>query len=350
MRVKLTVVNEKARVRKWALRTLDDESGRWVTYRHPAVDQLNAEWLKGDLSYEDAWNRLNNLANELRQSQPLYVNSPLLETYFKEKYATRRHPATPNTLRNVKNDITNLMKVLEPLDLRTVPLPVLEAKLYDSDASPSMRRTLVIRCNAVLRWLGRDKLEAPPRSQNRVELVPEWWVKRLSQLAPIPWKWFYLTAYYTGLRDGELFGLEHTDFDPITNTLWVRRQVLRDGTVTLPKVGKVRRTIVMPAGRDALVQWLDVPDRVKLRTTSQPTRIMRRVAARNKLPNDHTVHSLRHSFAINCLSKGMSLSVVAKLLGNTESVAERYYIGFSMPDEILVMANKLVNPPQTPDS
>ena len=51
-------------------------------------------------------------------------------------------------------------------------------------------------------------------------------------------------------------------------------------------------------------------------------------------PTKHlTFHALRHCYAINLLSMGVSMSLVAQSLGNTLSVCQQYYVGFELTND-----------------
>jgi integrase len=62
-------------------------------------------------------------------------------------------------------------------------------------------------------------------------------------------------------------------------------------------------------------------------------------------PNDPvkhcTVHSLRHSYATHLLQKGVSLSLVARFLGNHLKVTEAYYTAFTFGDDDLHLPSGL---------
>jgi site-specific recombinase XerD len=49
-----------------------------------------------------------------------------------------------------------------------------------------------------------------------------------------------------------------------------------------------------------------------------------------------TVHDLRHSFAVHMLvDHNQSVKRIARLLGNSESVCEKYYLNFVFEDDTL---------------
>lgn len=53
-------------------------------------------------------------------------------------------------------------------------------------------------------------------------------------------------------------------------------------------------------------------------------------------------HDLRHSYAIELLNHGVSLSLTAQALGNSVQVCQEYYAGFELSDEGLdVIRGKL---------
>lgn len=63
---------------------------------------------------------------------------------------------------------------------------------------------------------------------------------------------FVLFTAYTGMRVGEVFPLEWSDVDFEANRVYVKRRLYR-GELDLPKSNKVRKCVLTPAARDALL-------------------------------------------------------------------------------------------------
>lgn len=133
-----------------------------------------------------------------------------------------------------------------------------------------------------------------------------------------------LTAAYTGVRQGELFGLRHENVDLKNNRLKVEWQLRQDG-LARPKNG-LARTIVLPDQAAAAItavypyageRFLFVTPQSKpfsktsFRYHWDP---VRRKAGRPQL----AWHELRHAAATIMLERGLDVSDVAMQLGHTD--------------------------------
>ena len=145
----------------------------------------------------------------------------------------------------------------------------------------------------------------------------------------------FVLAFHTGMRQGELFGLEWRDVDFDSGKLRIDRQAvsLRGRTqVKPPKTKAGRRTIDLPticvnALRDrqafAMAEGLAGSDIVF--PTRNGTRMMRQNFARNPWKStlkrlgleSRGAHHMRHTFATHALTAGCPLHVVSKILGHS---------------------------------
>lgn len=158
---------------------------------------------------------------------------------------------------------------------------------------------------------------------------------------------------YTGMRIGELRGLQMEDVNFDRRTILITRQVLEDGTVKGPKGKRGRRKPRTVDMADELARtlemfiasrrefnlrmrvrstWLvypdfsDQPSRGEVSTvTHRLRRAMHRILALANLPKHYTPHSLRHTFATLLLSRGEDLTYVARQLGDTLAMTFELY-------------------------
>ena len=179
-------------------------------------------------------------------------------------------------------------------------------------------------------------------SDKEVELLLETAKKMRSTLYPI-----FVIALETGMRIGEILGLTWDDVDFSTNTIHVRHTLayLRNDGITAiyklhpPKTSAGRRDIPMTKNvKTALLHQKIRCNRINTKhepiienlvfisNTNHPineTNI--RGAIRNMMKKIHekdpgfehfTMHGLRHTFATNCIAKGMKPKTLQKLLGH----------------------------------
>ena len=147
------------------------------------------------------------------------------------------------------------------------------------------------------------------------------------------WRDFFQTELMTGLRRGEICGLQWSDFDGNTGTLKVCRTLhgQRKGEYTVgeTKTGKGMRTILLPKTvadilrrrkEDAISQWI-FPDPVKPENPVDPNaayRHMKTLLQRAGLPSIR-FHDLRHTFATLALESGMDVKTLSAMLGHVSA-------------------------------
>jgi integrase len=148
------------------------------------------------------------------------------------------------------------------------------------------------------------------------------------------------TALFTGLRLGELLGLQWQDVDLHDGVLHVRRQWTRLGEYAPPKTNAAVRRL--PLSGEMTSQLAALKLRSRYSTATDPV-----FASRNGKPlmhrnatgrgfqpaaakagiEDVTFHSMRHAFASRMISRGINSTVLAALMGHESStITERRYI------------------------
>ena len=147
------------------------------------------------------------------------------------------------------------------------------------------------------------------------------------------WRDFFQTELMTGLRRGEICGLQWNDFDGDTGTLKVCRtlhsQQKGEYTVGETKTNQGMRTIILPHSvteilrrrkADAISQWI-FPDPVKPENPVDPNaayRHMKTLLQHAGLPSIR-FHDLRHTFATHALTSGVDAKTLSGILGHTNA-------------------------------
>ena len=146
------------------------------------------------------------------------------------------------------------------------------------------------------------------------------------------WRDFFQTELMTGLRRGEICGLQWSDFDEEGGALKVCRTLhsQRKGEYTVgeTKTGKGMRTIILPKTvadilrrrkADTISQWI-FPDPVKPEDPVNPSSAylhMKTLLRRAGLPSIR-FHDLRHSCASLMVMNGVSMKQVQEWLGHSD--------------------------------
>ena len=147
------------------------------------------------------------------------------------------------------------------------------------------------------------------------------------------WRDFFQTELMTGLRRGEICGLQWSDFDGDAGMLKVCRTLhsQRKGEYTVgeTKTNQGMRTITLPHSvtdilrrrkADAISQWI-FPDPVKPEDPVDPNaayRHMKTLLQRAGLPSIR-FHDLRHTFATLALESGMDVKTLSAMLGHVSA-------------------------------
>ena len=169
---------------------------------------------------------------------------------------------------------------------------------------------------------------------------------------------FVLTLARTGMRLGEAIGLEWRDVDFRRRELLIRRSV-REGKVSLPKNGKVRRVDMSPAlasclanlksfyAAEAALKSSAVPERCFPGQANDDhwrrfvwTPILDRAGLRYRKP-----HTLRHTYASLLLERRESLHYVQQQLGHHSPAFTLTVYGHLIPREGARAVDALDLPP-----
>jgi integrase/recombinase XerC len=257
---------------------------------------------------------------------------------------------SPHTVRAYRGDLTSLL--VGVADLGELDLPVLRSWLAAQHAAGAGRSTLARRAAAArtfTAWARRSGLIATdpgsrlasPRPRPALPAVPD--AEQTAAVLdaagsgaaegePMALRDLLILEllYATGVRVGELCGLDVDDVD--------------DGRRTLRVVGKGdrERTVVygVPAGR-ALRRWLDAGRPALVRSGSPPAlllgarggrldpRVARTVVhqALSAVPGAPDVgpHGLRHAAATHMVEGGADLRYVQELLGHAKLATTQLY-------------------------
>ena len=247
--------------------------------------------------------------------------------------------------------------------LNALQVQALYRSKLDSGLSPRtvqiIHTTLHKALKQAVRWslIPRNVCEVvvPPRvPKSEIKPLDSRQAKKLLATARDQQPYFYplyVLAVTTGMRSGEILGLQWRDVDLDAGTLQVRRTVF-NGTVSTPKTARSNRGIRLPKiAVEALrrhprsSEWIfSSKNGTSLSVHNLHNRSWKPLLKDAGLPNIR-FHDLRHTCATLLLSKGVHPKVVQELLGHSsiEITLDTYsHVLPSMGDSVATAMDELL--------
>jgi len=182
---------------------------------------------------------------------------------------------------------------------------------------------------------GIMEIKGPTVPKRRIEVFGEYEISRMSELLLANWDRNHASLFLalnTGIRLGELCGLQWSDFDIHENDVRISRNVQRIHTgkgtrliIQKPKTDSSERIIPLhPRLLQMLVELRQSDDAraYVLSGTNHPLdpRTVQYRFRKFLKDNNLTIrnfHVLRHSFASRCIEKGMDVKCLSEILGHS---------------------------------
>jgi len=305
---------------------------------------VNMAFQAGTMTLDQAIIQIKEIVQDLYKQDPRCrkkrnvhnnENWKIFEEFWQEVYSRK---SLINEY-SAKNDFKNTIEVLGPLSLISASRDEIQKRIDEKYKGTSQRR-IVSRMRQLLKHIGREKvrLRMDAKDYSKVTCLTEEEFKHILSFAELDIEKTLMTlCFYSGLRIGEAYGLKPNCLLP-DQTLRIAGQLDRSGVFRATKTKKPRIAFLFPAGLPAFNKWVsaDPDEKAKIDRNDASRDLMKKYCKR-AFPNDPskhlTFHALRHCYAINMLSKGVSMSLVAQSLGNTLSVCEQYYVGFELTND-----------------
>jgi integrase/recombinase XerC len=260
------------------------------------------------------------------------------------RYLKTEKNVSPNTERGYLSDLEQLFDFLGETDLSVVDHQVLRQFLAHLMKLKVRKSSIARKLSAIrsfFKYLNREgvlttdpaRLVATPRQEKRLPpLLTVDDAQRLMDAAKgdddsgFRDRAVLETLYSTGVRAGELIGINHEDINRHDRLIRIR--------------GKGRKERIVPVGKRAL-EAIDAYSARKPGRASSPAvftnasgkrltartvqRILGNYRKKLGLPQKATPHTLRHSFATHMLESGADLRAIQELLGHASlSTTQRY--------------------------
>jgi integrase len=146
----------------------------------------------------------------------------------------------------------------------------------------------------------------------------------------------YILAITTGLRQGELRGLQWRDIDLDAGTLRVNRSVY-DGVISPPESSAVRRTAALrqhrlSTAKQRTCEWVPNSRGTTIGHQNLHNRSWKPLLKRAGLPHSTRFHDLRHSCISLLLARGVPIKIVSELAGHADVSITLSVYGHVLPD------------------
>jgi integrase len=304
-----------------------------TTIKSEALTAINTQFLQGAISYDRARILAKDLLDRLYPKQAILhnqANLDLLQRYWEKEYADRDLVDR----RTAWNRLLRATEAAGHYSLLSASKEELQSTV-DAKFKGNRQRDVVSALNQLLQFFKRDfKLRKAREEIKPISHITEAELARvITHLRDDKLKLMHQVAFATGLRAGELFGLQPEAIK--TSSLFMSTQVDINKTRRELKNRRPREVFILPGYRELVLKWAQMPQEERNAFRRRSIAKYTRKASQAALGRSINFHALRHSYAICLVSRGVSLSLVSQFLGDSIKVTEKYYSGYvSTPDTI----------------
>lgn len=247
------------------------------------------------------------------------------------------------TATNYISRITNILSVVKEEDFSEETLANFLRELQKEN-SVSAFNGYLFALKAYLRFLKKDiqlpKVLKPtkklPESIDENQL--DKFINILSQVLHrdfIKFKALLLFLFYSGIRIGEIDTLKRSHFDFVTKTV----------KILVSKTKEERIVVYTERTKDALKDYFDSEEEGENAFNINSNAVQQRFKDFKKYFPDINLHAhtFRHSFAVNCLRKGVDTLTVSKLMGHKNLLTTERYLRLTNTQFQEIYRNKIDN-------
>ncbi|CAB4199622.1 XerC Integrase, partial [uncultured Caudovirales phage] len=321
------------------------------TVKDDAIDAVKKQYKAGTLTKDQARTQLDLVIERLYKADGVKVsrvesngeNEKLVSKYVQE-VIRRKRKTSEGSKEAAELYIRRAVLALGETSLLSASKDELQDAL-DKRYPDQRQRRLVTALNSLLKWAKREvALERHAYIPPQVKHIPYAKLKPVLDRLPEQWAVAAELAHLTGLRIGEIMALE-----PQHKKRWgifVEWQIDKDEKRKLPKNEKRRNVAVFDRALELYGRWMQLKRLIPHEERLRASRIIRSACVRaypNRREWHLRFHDLRHSYAVACLEKGMSLDWLAMQLGNSVEVCREHYVGFVQTSAMEQAAYALLN-------
>jgi integrase len=151
----------------------------------------------------------------------------------------------------------------------------------------------------------------------------------------IKFKALILFLFYSGIRVGEIDTLKRNHFD-------LEKKIVK---ITVSKAREERIVVYTERTKDAIKEYFDSEEESENAFNINSNAVQQRFKDFKKYFPDINFHAhiFRHSFAVNCLRKGVDTLTICKLMGHKNIQTTERYLGLTVTQFQEIYRNKVDN-------
>lgn len=331
------------------------------TIKNESIASINKKFMETKLDFDEAKSLIKDVVGSLYKAEKSIVaitfseeNQKALALYLDRKYPAYKQKQMAD-YESAKQESTRGIEALGKVSIFSASNETMQHAIdAASNGDANKQRRLGGKVNAILKVVRPDaqKITLQAIDYNKP-------IKRLTHeefklvLPHLPNNHIRLAAevcFYLGCRIGEACALTMNDFRPNQHTVFINKQVVlknHDKWIIKPRTKnkKIRQAILFANGLPALKKWTLVKKQLTSQERGNLAEILKSACIK-VFPFEREKHlnwhDLRHCYAIRLIEKGLSIQQAAKMIGDSPSVAEQYYIGFDVNDETMNMIKRKV--------
>lgn len=210
------------------------------------------------------------------------------------------------------------------VNIRTTDSEAIKTDIEDLGLEMAARFETVRVVNELLKYLNKLPIKNPvPRQPDEVTYIPiAQFLEKIKNM-PMEHSLYLASLYAAGCRFGELPTLTLKG-----DWAFIARQLFEDGKTGLTKNGKQRHSAILPILRPMLEQFKALPEQVQADLRLNDYNKMYKASVKNLKVS---IHTIRHSYAIECAKAGKSVEEIASWIGDTVTVTRKHYLGYIQP-------------------
>lgn len=322
----------------------------YETVKDKRIDTVNSQFKRGLFTPKQAHKELELVVDRLYHAAGARVmknvansrNVDILNDFWARRYK-RKRLVDPDSM---YNDFRRAVEAIGQLSLSTATGDEMYDEIVRScQTSPKVHNRIVARLNTLFKFCRPNDIPHIDRVREPVAMVKHIDEHELEMvLAKIKERYLQTMvrmAFYSGCRQGELFALEPYHWKG-GGQVQVLTQILRNGEEGSTK-NRVERVTAFTGPEKVYDEWVKIKQWITPRQRHNASVDFKKVC-REVFPDDKTkwltFHDLRHCYAVSLALAGISIGHIARCLGNSEMVCEKYYTRFVQKSDTIDMIQR----------